>query len=79
MGDTTRLKATCPAGSVVIGGGYNSKLINAGDTNVIAEQPDEGTQSWLVDIYNIPVLDPKTGEVATHTGKARAFALCVKT
>ena len=78
VGDTTQVKATCPAGAVVIAGGFDSELINAGDTKVTAEQPDEGSQSWVVNVYNEPVLDPKTGQVATHTGKARAYALCVK-
>jgi hypothetical protein len=78
VGNTTQLKATCPAGAVVIAGGFDSQLINAGETKVTAEEPDEGTQSWVVNVYNEPVLDPKTGEVATHTGKARAYALCVK-
>jgi hypothetical protein len=78
VGNTTQIKATCPAGAVVVAGGFDSQLINAGETKVTAEEPDEGTQSWVVNVYNEPVLDPKTGEVATHTGRARAYVLCVK-
>ena len=77
VGETVTMTATCPAGSVVVAGGYDVALIDAGDPRVNSEGPDPTTQSWAVDVFNQPVLD-STGHIATHTGKGRALALCIR-
>jgi hypothetical protein len=79
VGFSTTMRAACPAGAVVLGGGYDTTLIAAGNVKITAEQADESTQSWTVTVFNIPVLDPKTGEIATHTGRGRAIAHCLRT
>ena len=78
VGDYTKMTAICPAGSIVIGGGFDAHMIIAGDIRVTASLPDEGNQSWNVTVYNNPIYDRSTGQVATHTGKGKAYALCVK-
>ena len=78
VGDYTKMTATCPAGAIVIGGGFDGHMINAGDIRVTASLPDEGNQSWNATVYNNPVYDRSTGQVATHTGKGKAYALCYK-
>jgi hypothetical protein len=77
VGQTVTMTATCPAGSVVVAGGYDVTLIDAGDPRVNGEGPDSTTQSWNVEVFNQPVLD-STGHIATHTGKGRATALCIR-
>jgi hypothetical protein len=79
VAEVTTLTAACPAGSSLIAGGYDVHLIEAGDPRVDRSQPDSKTQSWQVDVYNIPVIDPATQKIATHTGRGRAFAVCVRT
>jgi hypothetical protein len=77
VGEDVTLTATCPAGSVVIAGGYDVNLNEAGAVKINNEQPDSATQSWNVAVFNQPVLD-STGHIATHTGKGRATALCIR-
>jgi hypothetical protein len=78
VAETTTLTATCAAGSFVVGGGYNVHLTEAGSPRVDAQQPEPQTQAWQVEAYNVPLIDPATGKIATHAGRARAFAVCVR-
>ena len=78
VAEVTTLTATCPAGSFVVGGGYDVHLIEAGNPRVDASRPNQDTQSWQVDVYNIPVLNPTNGTIATHPGRARGYALCAR-
>ena len=63
------VRATCPTGTQLIGGGVDSRLITSLDGPVIdaieANAPDETT--------------PNSWKVQAKRGQARAFALCVTT
>jgi hypothetical protein len=76
VAESTVVTATCPEGTFLIGGGFDVHLIEAGNPRVDATRPTVTRDGWEVVVYNIPIIDPQTQRIATHTGRGRSYAVC---